>query len=114
MSIIDQHKKSGLSLDGTRGFSKREFGYVAPGEPVIPYLPTNKLHNTYSVDSKPSIKVVDFNGSIPVRPESTLDELDAKAPKNLQAGKEGSVVSKIYNSSKGNNYKDLGPTDGRF
>jgi hypothetical protein len=114
MSIKDQATKSGLSLDGTRGFSKREFGYVAPGEPVIPYAPTNKLHNTYSIYTTPTIKVVDFNGSIPVRPESTLDELDLKAPKNLQAGKDGSVVSKIYKSSKGNNYKDLGPTDGRY
>lgn len=114
MAIIDQHTKSDLSLDGTRGFSKREFGYVAPGEPVVPYTPDNKLHKLYSIYTTPTIKVVDFNGSIPVRPESTLDELDAKAPKNLQAGKEGSVVSQIYKSSTGSKYKDLGPKDGRY
>jgi hypothetical protein len=109
MSIKDQATKSGLSLDGTRGFSKREFGYVAPD------ATTNKLHNTYSIYTDPKIKVVNFNKETPpIRPESTLDELDLKAPKNLQAGKDGSVVSKIYNSSKGNNYKDLGPTDGRY
>jgi hypothetical protein len=100
MAIIDQKNKSNLSLDGTRGFSKREFGYVAPD------ATTNKLHDKYSIYTDPKIKLVDFNGSPVVRTESTLDELDKMAPKNPAATQ--------YKSSTGNQYKDLGPTEGRY
>lgn len=100
MAIIDQHTKSNLSLDGTKGLSKREFGYVAPDATA------NKLHNTYSIYTDPKIKLVDFNGSSAVRAESTLDELDSMAPKNTAAVQ--------YKSATGKKYKDLGPTEGRY
>jgi hypothetical protein len=106
MAIINQKDKSKLGLIANR-LEARKFGYFAG-------TATDKLHNQYSIHTNPEVKLLNFNGSPKVRPESTLDELDLKAPKNLQAGKDGSVVSKIYKSSKGNNYKDLGPTDGRY
>jgi hypothetical protein len=100
MAIIDQKDKSNLSLDGARGLGKREFGYVAADATL------NKLHNKYSIHTDPKIKLVDFNGSSVVRAESTLDELDKMAPKNTAATQ--------YKSSTGAQYKDLGPTEGRY
>jgi hypothetical protein len=100
MAIIDQKDKSNLSLDGTRGFNKREFGYVAPDATA------DKLHNKYSIYTDPKLKLIDFNGSSDIRPESTLDELDKMAPKNTAATQ--------YKSSIGNQYKDLGPKEGRY
>lgn len=100
MAIIDQLKKSNLNLDGGKGLANRTFGYVAPD------ATTNKLHNKYSIYTDPTIKLIDFNGSPAVRPESTLDELDKIAPNNPQATQ--------YKSAAGRQYKDLGPTDGRY
>jgi len=42
-----------------------------------------------------------------------LDELDVNAPNNTQAGL-GGVVSQVYKSSPGRQYRDLGPPNGRF
>ena len=100
MAIIDQLGKSNLNLDGSKGLSNRTFGYVAPDATI------NKLHNKYSIYTDPKIKLVDFNGSSAVRPESTLDELDAIAPNNTQAQQ--------YKSSTGKRYKDLGPAEGHY
>jgi hypothetical protein len=78
----------------------------------------SKLQYTYSVDGNPNERIVDFNraalgGVTSVKVPSTLDELDPKAPNNLQAGN-GGVVSQIYKSAPGRNYKDLGPQPGRY
>lgn len=100
MAIIDQLGKSKLNLDGVQKLSNRTFGYVAPDET------TNKLHNKYSIYTDPAIKLVDFNGSSAVKPESTLDELDKIAPSNPQAVQ--------YKSASGRQYKDLGPVEGRY
>ena len=114
MAILDQLKNSTLNLDGALGLSDRKFAFSAIDNSL------SRLHNTYSIygdDSKiidgvlvPGVKVLDFNkttSKFDVPAESTLDELDLKAPKNREA-------SVVYKSSKGNNYKDLGPLDGRY
>jgi hypothetical protein len=100
MAIIDQFKKSNLSLDGSRNLSSRTFGYVDAASTV------DKLHNKYSIYTDPKVKLVDFNGSSAVRAESTLDELDPIAPVNSAATQ--------YKSSTGRRYKDLGPGEGRY
>lgn len=107
-----------LSLIGN-GFnpsrSKPAFGYVDPTANLDPRA--SRLQRTYSVDSDPKVRIVDFNKSpypsyLPS--ESTLDELDLRAPKNTKAGAKGSVVSQIYKSKSGRRYKDLGPAEGRY
>ena len=124
MPLQDKLKDSKLSLEGN-GFNPQRktvsWGYenpniAAPLNPLDPSL--SALQYTYGVDSNPSkIKIVDFNKT-PYKPylptESQLDELDARAPKNLRAGKAGSVVEQIYKSSTGQKYKDKGPKDGRY
>ena len=118
MSLQDKLKDSTLSLQGN-GFdpqrSSPAFGYADASNSLDPKL--SKLQYTYDVNSNPNVRVVDFNktpykSTLPS--ESQLDELDTRGPKNLRAGTPGSVVSQVYKSSKGNNYKDLGPTEGRY
>jgi hypothetical protein len=98
MAIINQKDKSKLGLIANR-LEARKFGYFAG-------TATDKLHNQYSIHTNPEVKLLNFNGSPKVRPESTLDELDPKAPRNPRA--------KQYKSKSGRKYSDLGPTDGRY
>lgn len=124
MSVLNQLSKSTLSLQGN-GFNP------APHQPAWGYPDQtyndggispelSNLHNTYSTNNDPSdIWIQDFNrsalgGVTTLNPPSKLDELDPLAPKNSQAGKKGSVVSKVYKSKPGLKYKDLGPTLGRY
>jgi len=130
-SVLDQLPNSILSLQGN-GFNAQpnspSWGFKSPGGTLDPYL--SQLHYLpienpgYSVTGIPSERVVDFNGLANqglslLGPSSTKDELDPKAPNNTQvapprAGSKGSVVSQIYKSSTGRNYKDLGPREGRY
>jgi hypothetical protein len=119
MAIIDQLDNSQLSLQGN-GFdphpNRAAWGYKTPQVPIDPEL--SNLHFTYSVDGDPHVKIKDFNraalgGITRVKEPSMIDELDPNAPNNYQAGN-GGVVSQIYKSSSGRNYKDLGPSDGRY
>lgn len=113
MAIIDQLSKSTLSLQGN-GFNPQQsqpaWGYSDASANLDPAA--SKLQNTYSVDSNPLVRLKDFNknGVTTVRPEAQLDELDRKAP-NLTPG---GVVSQVYKSPNGRQYKQLGPQPGRY
>jgi hypothetical protein len=125
MSLFDKlNKKSiegepnNLSLIGNN-FNPQSlspaFGYTDSTNNLDPAL--SRLQDTYSVNSIPRVRIVDFNKTqykpyLP--PESQLDELDVKGPKNLKAGVKGAVVSQIYKSKTGRRYKDLGPVEGRY
>jgi hypothetical protein len=122
-SVLDQLPNSQFSLVGN-GFRAQPnspaWGYpdqTYNGGDLSPEL--SDLHYTYSVDGDPSdIWIEDFNraalgGYTSVRPPAQLDELDPNAPNNFQAGM-GGVVSQIYKSSPGRNYRDLGPQPGRY
>jgi hypothetical protein len=98
MAIINQKDTSKLGLTANH-LAANKFGYFAGNE-------TDKLHNQYSIHTDPNVKLVDFNGSSNVRKESTLDELDPKAPVNPRATQ--------YKSKSGRKYSDLGPTEGRY
>jgi hypothetical protein len=120
-SVLDQLPQSTLSLQGN-GFNPQQnqpaWGYQSSNgnNTLDPAL--SELQYTYSVDGSPNERIVDFNrqalgGTTVVRDPATLDELDPNAPNNFQAGM-GGVVSQIYKSSTGRNYKDLGPQPGRY
>jgi hypothetical protein len=118
-SVNDQLKTSTLSLQGN-GFNPQPntpaWGYTKTAGELDPAL--SQLQNTYSVDGNPNMRIQDFNrlalgGATSVKSPSALDELDANAPNNLQAGKKG-VVSQVYKSTTGRRYKDLGPNPGRY
>jgi hypothetical protein len=119
-SVLDQLPQSTLSLVGN-GFNAQPnspaWGYQSPLGTLDPAL--SELQDTYSVDGNPNERIVDFNrqalgGSTSVKPPATLDELDPNAPRNTQAGHAGSVVSQIYKSPQGSQYKQLGPQPGRY
>jgi hypothetical protein len=118
-SVLDQLPASTLSLVGnglTANQSQPAWGYPDPTGELSPAL--SRLQYTYSVDGDPNTRIVDYNraalgGVTAVRPPATLDELDPNAPNNYQAGM-GGVVSQIYKSSPGRNYRDLGPSEGRY
>jgi hypothetical protein len=122
MSVIDQLKKSTLSLVGNdfkAQPNQPSWGYQSniPNNPGGLEPEISELHKTYSVDNRPDLRIKDFNraalgGVTKVKPPSRLDELDNKAPNNNQAGM-GGVVSQIYKSKPGRTYKDLGPV-GRY
>ena len=101
MSLIDK-----LRTDGTlsmRGGQPANFG-VNP-------VPPNSLHNLYSVDGQPPVTWRLIPGNLAMRPQpSTLDELDPNAINLTPNG----VVSQVYKSRPGRQYKDLGPRDGRY
>ena len=113
MPVLNQLDRSTLSLQGNRidpvptqpawGF----FDSTANLDPAA-----SKLQYTYSVDSIPPVRVKNFNvnGVTTVPAQSRLDELDNRAP-NLTAG---GVVSQVYKSSAGRQYKQLGPQPGRY
>ena len=113
MAIIDQLNNSNLSLQGNNLNpvpSQPAWGYIDASANVDPAA--SKLQNTYSVNSIPPVRLKDFNinGVTTVPAESRLDELDRRAP-NLTAG---GIVSQVYKSPRGRQYKDLGPRDGRY
>jgi hypothetical protein len=128
MALKDKLGDSKLSLSGA-GLTEPtlrtpSWGYKNPAfdptkdklNPLDPSL--SSLHNTYDVNALPKdVAIVNFNKteykSI-VPGQSTLDELDPKAPKNTQVGTATSVVSQVYNSATGKKYKDLGPAGGRY
>ena len=125
-SVLDQLPDSTLSLVGN-GFNAistpgstttPSWGYVNGSGP-IPNPYNSELQNTYSVNGNPNERIVDFNrqalgGVTTVKPPAELDELDPRAPNNLQAGLPGGVVSQIYKSKPGRRYKELGPQPGRY
>lgn len=132
-SVLDQLPSSTLSLQGNNltatphspawGFkTTTRTGTLDPYLSQLHYQPL--LQNGYSVDGTPGERIVDFNGMANqgltlLGPPSSLDELDQNAPRNTQVapprgGERGSVVSQIYKSSQGRNYKDLGPQPGRY
>jgi hypothetical protein len=98
MSVVDQVTGSIYSLDGSNNLSNRTFGYFASDGNAT------ELHDEYSVDSIPIVKIVDFNGNSTVRPESHLDELDPLAPENYN--------SIIYKSTPGQTYATKNPPEG--
>lgn len=114
MPVLDQLTQSQYSLDGTRGFADRKFGFT-PAPSPISAADATALHRDYSAfDNPKNVKVADFNGTFITPKPSQLDETDANAPKNTLAGAAGSVVSQIYKSTSGQNYKDKGPVGGHY
>jgi hypothetical protein len=114
MPVLDQLTKSQYSLDGTKGYSTRKFGFIPAPSPIETATAT-ALHRDYSIlDNPKNVKVLDFNGTFITPQPSQLDETDVNAPKNTLAGTAGSVVSQIYKSTTGQNYKDKGPVGGRY
>ena len=113
MPVINQLPTSTLSLLGN-GFNPQlnqpAWGYPDATNDLNPAA--SKLQNTYSVNSIPNVRLKNFNrnGSTVVRPEARLDELDINAPNNTPSG----VVSQIYKSPVGRQYKQLGPQPGRY
>jgi hypothetical protein len=113
MPVINQLNTSTLSLQGNRINAvptQPAWGYIDASANLDPAA--SKLQNTYSVNSIPPVRLKDFNinGVTTVPAESRLDELDRRAP-NLTAG---GIVSQVYKSPRGRQYKDLGPRDGRY
>jgi hypothetical protein len=118
-SVLDQLPVSTLSLVGnnlTANPQSPAWGYPDASGELAPDL--SSLQYTYSVDGDPNVRIEDYNraalgGVTSVRQPAILDELDPNAPNNFQAGN-GGVVSQIYKSSPGRNYRDLGPQPGRY
>jgi hypothetical protein len=124
-SVLDQLPQSNFSLVGN-GFGAQP-GSAAWGFPDWTYNngdldpDLSDLHWDYSYLNDPDdIEIEDFNrqalggnvyAGLPT--PATLDETDPIAPNNWQAGG-GGVVSQIYKSTPGRNYKDLGPQPGRY
>jgi len=124
-SVLDQLDKSNLSLQGNTfnpQSQNADWGYAYFPTALDPSI--SLLHNLYSIygdDPKfiegfgGNFRIFDYNraalgGVTAVRPPSILDELDTDAP-NLSPG---GVVSQIYKSAPGRNYRDLGPSEGRY
>jgi hypothetical protein len=120
-SVLDQLPASTLSLVGNNlnaSPNSPAWGYQAPNSNNTLDPALSELQYTYSVDGNPNERIVDFNrtalgGVTTVRPPASLDELDRNAPNNTQAGL-GGVVSQVYKSPNGRQYKDLGPQPGRY
>jgi hypothetical protein len=116
MPIVDQATTSTLSLTGN-GFNPQRlqsaWGYIDSTKNTDPAV--SSLHNTYDINKIPNVVLKDFNkdGVTTMHSDTTLDELDPRAPKNSRVGA-GSVVSQIYKSASGQKYKDKGPKDGRY
>ena len=113
MPVLNQLNTSTLSLQGNRINAvptQPAWGYIDASANLDPAA--SKLQNTYSVDSIPAVRVKNFNvnGVTTVPAQSRLDELDNRAP-NLTVG---GVVSQVYKSPRGRQYRDLGPQPGRY
>ena len=110
---INYPSTSRLSLSGNNINAvptQPAWGYIDASANLDPAA--SRLQNTYSVDSIPPVRLKDFNinGVTTVPAESRLDELDRRAPNLTPAG----VVSQIYKSKAGRQYKQLGPQPGRY
>jgi hypothetical protein len=110
---INYPSTSRLSLSGNNINAvptQPAWGYIDASANLDPAA--SRLQNTYSVDSIPPVRLKDFNinGVTTVPAESRLDELDRRAPNLTPSG----IVSQVYKSSKGRQYRDLGPADGRY
>jgi hypothetical protein len=101
MSLIDKLRTTGtLSM---RGGNPVNFG-VNP-------VPPNSLHNLYSVNGQPPVTWRLIPGNLQMRPQpSQMDELDPNALNLTVTG----VVSQVYKSRQGRQYRDLGPREGRY
>jgi hypothetical protein len=113
MPIVNQATGSVLSLQGNRINAvptQPAWGFYDSTANLDPAA--SKLQNTYSVDSIPPVRVKNFNinGVTTVPAQSRLDELDRRAPNLTPSG----VVSQIYKSKVGRQYKQLGPQPGRY
>ena len=114
MPVLDQLTQSQYSLDGTRGFADRKFGFT-PAPSPISAADATALHRDYSAfDNPKNVKVSDFNGTFVTPPPSQLDETDPNAPFNPAVGAAGSVVSQVYKSSAKQTYADKGPVGGKY
>ena len=122
ITIYDQPFLSNLSLDGPTGLTARTFGYVPSISPIETGVASSgydipPLHRNYSAYDDPNtVTAVNFNGQsvLQTATVSTLDDIDPSRPKNGAAGAAGSVVSQIYQSTPGQNYKDKGPMGGHY
>ena len=113
MPIVNQEATSTLSLLGngiTATRTQPAWGFIDASANLDPAA--SRLQNTYSVNSIPPVRLKDFNrnGVTSVPAQSKLDELDNRTPNLISGG----VVSQVYKSSRGRQYKDLGPRDGRY
>ena len=100
MALLNKLKDSILGLKGEK---PQTFG-VNP-------TPPDSLHDLYSVDGNPDVNWRLIPRNIPMKPQpSTMDELDPIAPNLKPVG----VVSQVYKSKTGRQYKDLGPVEGRY
>ena len=118
--IVNQANTSTLALQAnnlTATPSQPSWGFPHTTGPnsLDPY--SSKLQNTYSVNGIPNVRIVDFNrlalnGSTTqgLQTPSRIDELDTNAPNLTPVG----VVSQIYKSTVGRQYKQLGPVNGRY
>jgi hypothetical protein len=111
MPVLDQLTKSQYSLDGTKGYSTRKFGFTPAPSPIEAATAT-ALHRDYSIfDNPKNVKVADFNGTFITPKPSQLDETDPNAPKNLKAAAAG---FQTYKSTPKQTYPDKGPVGGRY
>jgi len=100
MGLLDKLKDSILGLGGAK---PQQFG-VNP-------IPPDSLHQQYSVDGNPDVNWRLIKGNLSNKPQpSTMDEMDPIAPNLKPVG----VVSQVYKSKTGRQYKDLGPVEGRY
>ena len=113
---------SRLSLSGNNLTAIRyqsSWGFPENSDPTALDPERSKLHKTYSVDDIPNVRIADFNraalgGSTTtgLNFPSKIDELDLRAP-NFQVYR-GGIISQIYKSPVGRQYKQLGPREGRY
>ena len=118
--IVNQQTTSALALQRnnlTATPSQQSWGFPDTTGPNALNPLLSKLHRTYSVDGIPNVRIVDFNraalgGSTTagLKVPSLIDELDLRAPNLIARG----VVSQIYKSPVGRQYKQLGPRNGRY
>jgi hypothetical protein len=113
MSVLDQLTQSNLSLDGTRGYSNRKFGFT-PAPSPISSADATALHRDYSAFENPkTVQASNFNGDSVLNSTkvSSLDETDPNAPKNLKAAAAG---FQTYKSTPKQTYTDKGPVGGHY
>lgn len=118
--IVNQQTTSALALQRnnlTAIPTQPSWGFPDSTGPNALNPSASKLQNTYSVDGIPNVRIVDFNraalnGSTTagLKVPSGIDELDLRAPNLTPRG----VVSQVYKSTVGRQYKQLGPANGRY